>query len=234
MEWTAPPRPVDYAEQALVTAILDGTYQPHSALPGERDLAAQLGITRPTLREVLRRLERDGWISVRHGKSTVVNDIWREGGLNVLSALVRYSREHLPPDFILSLLEVRLQLAPAFTCAAISRDAAGVAALLADYAALPDDPDAFAAFDWRVQHTLTVLSGNPIYTLMLNGFAGFYEEAARLYFAQPEARAASIQFYAALLEAAQRRDALSAERITRVTMQLSIRFWMSVQGEDLR
>ena len=48
-DWVAPKRPAAYAEQALVTAILEGTYPPGSTLPGERDLAAQLGVTRYSL-----------------------------------------------------------------------------------------------------------------------------------------------------------------------------------------
>ena len=57
-----PPVPVQmsaYVEQALLTAILDGTYPPGTALPNERELAAQLQVTRPTLREALQRLARD-------------------------------------------------------------------------------------------------------------------------------------------------------------------------------
>lgn len=37
--WSCPQRPAAYAEQALVSAILDGTYPPGSTLPGERTLA---------------------------------------------------------------------------------------------------------------------------------------------------------------------------------------------------
>ena len=72
--WSAPQRPNDYAEQSLVTAILEGTFAPGDTLPGERALAAELGITRPTLREALQRLARDGWLTIHQGKPTVVND----------------------------------------------------------------------------------------------------------------------------------------------------------------
>jgi GntR family negative regulator for fad regulon and positive regulator of fabA len=222
--WSAPQRPADYAQEAVVTAILDGTYPPNSSLPGERDLAAQLGVTRPTLRETLQRLACEGWLTIQQGKPTRVNDYWREGGLSVLSALVRYSRQ-LPPDFVPNLLGVRLALAPAYTRAAIERAATTVAARLADQAGLDDSPSAYAAFDWALHHTLTVASGNPVYTLILNGFAGFYEEMACLYFARPEARASSRAFYAALLDAARREDAVGAERITRAVMEESITLW---------
>lgn len=229
MEWSAPQRPVDYTEQALVTAILDGTYPAGSTLPGERDLAVQLGVTRPTLREVLRRLERDGWLTVHQGKATIVNDIWRDGGLNVLGTLVRYS-DRFPPDFILNLLEVRLAMAPAFIAAAVARDPAQVIAIVSAYTDLPDEPDAFAEFDWDLQRRLTMVSGNPIYTLIINGFTNIYAEAARRYFARAKTRTASRTFYAALLEAARRHDADEAGRVARTTMQQSIELWQEVES----
>ncbi len=230
--WSAPQRPAAYAEQTLVQAILDGTFSPGSTLPGERDLAARLGVTRPTLRETLQRLERDGWINIRHGKSTHVNHVWTEGGLNVLSAMVRYHRK-LSPDFILNLLEVRLAMAPAYTRAAVTHTAESVVACLAHCGDLVDTPEAFAAFDWKLHHTLTVASGNPVYTLILNGFAGFYEQMARLYFAESRARSASRAFYGELLAAAEQRNAVDAERIAQAVMQESITLWMqTTESQD--
>jgi GntR family negative regulator for fad regulon and positive regulator of fabA len=222
--WSAPQRPAAYAEEALVTAILDGTYPPGSTLPGERDLAAQLGVTRPTLRETLQRLDCEGWLTIQQGKSTRVNDFWREGGLTVLGALVRYS-DQLPPDFVPNLLDVRLALAPAYARSAVERSADTVAACLAEHRKLENAPDTFAAFDWTLHFTLTIASGNPVYTLILNGFAGFYEQMARLYFARPEAQSSSRAFYAALYAAARRGDAVEAERCTRAVMQESIVLW---------
>jgi GntR family negative regulator for fad regulon and positive regulator of fabA len=227
--WSAPQRPAAYAEQALVTAILDGTYPPGSSLPGERDLAAQLGVTRPTLRETLQRLECEGWLTIQQGKTTRVNDYWREGGLNVLGALVRYS-QRLPPDFVPNLLEVRLALAPAYASAAVENAAGMVVELLEGYAALEDTPDVYASFDWTLHRTLTIASGNPVYTLIINGFSGFYEQMACLYFARLEARASSRAFYAALLAAARREDAMEAQRITRTVMEESITLWHRARG----
>jgi len=219
-----PQRPAAYAEEALVTAILDGTYPPGAALPGERELAARLGVTRPTLREVLQRLHRDGWLMIRQGKSTVVTDTWRDGGLAVLGALVRHTPD-LPDDFVPNLLEVRLAMAPAYTRAAVERAPEPVATILQDHVTLVDAPEAYAAYDWRLHRALTIASGNPVFTLILNGFAGFYEQMARLYFADAAARAASREFYAALLAAARAGDSSEAERITQAVMRESIELW---------
>lgn len=222
--WSAPKKPAEHAEEALIEGILDGTFPPGSVLPAERELASKLGITRPTLREALQRLARDGWITIQQGKSTQVNDFWRQGGLNVLSALLRNGQSR-PPDFIPHLLEVRLHLAPAYAGSAVERCAADVEDLLKEAIQLEDSPAAFATFDWRLHHALTVASGNPVYTLILNGFAGFYEDMARLYFSLPEAREASRVFYAQLLQLARARDSRAAEQLTSQVMRGSLALW---------
>lgn len=227
-QWKAPTRPNLHAEQTLIAAILDGTFAPGETLPGERALAEQLGVTRPTLREALQRLARDGWLTVRQGKQTVVNNFWQEGGLNVLSAIVQ-SKEHLPPNFVTNLLEVRLQLTPAYTRTAVKHAPEHVATLLTAAATLPDTPEAYAAFDWRLHHSLTIASGNPIYTLILNGFADFYEDLARLYFVTPEARRSSQSYYAALATAVANHDAARAETLSRTTMLDSIHIWQQTE-----
>jgi GntR family negative regulator for fad regulon and positive regulator of fabA len=222
--WSPPLRPAAYAEQALITAFLKHDFPPGSTLPAERELAAQLGVTRPTLRETLQRLERDGWLTIQHGKPTRVNNFWLDGGLNVLSALVRYEQE-LPSDFIPNLLDVRLSMAPAYARAAVEHAPQQVVDCLSQADHLADTPAAYASFDWQLHHTLTIASGNPVYTLILNGFSGFYEQMAAYYFAAPEARRASCAYYAALLESARQNDPAAAEQITRQVMQESIALW---------
>lgn len=224
--WSPPLRPAIYAEQSLIGAILEGEFPPGSKLPSERDLAARLGITRPTLREALQRLERDGWLVIQQGKPTRVNDIWVQGGLNVLSALV-HNEHDLPADFVPNLLAVRQVLAPAYTCAAVDRNPQRVADFLSTASRLDETPAAYASFDWQLHHMLTVASGNPIYTLILNGFAGFYEQMAQRYFRRPIARQASRDFYLALREAAASKDPTGAEIITRNMMQASLSLWQT-------
>jgi GntR family negative regulator for fad regulon and positive regulator of fabA len=106
-----PLRPTQYAESILVTSILDGTYPAGTPLPGERLMADQIGVTRPTLRETLQRLAGEGWVKIKHGKPTVVNDYWLEGGLGMIGTLAKYTK-FLPNGFITQLLEVRAVLLP--------------------------------------------------------------------------------------------------------------------------
>ncbi|MCZ7568343.1 MAG: GntR family transcriptional regulator [Ardenticatenaceae bacterium] len=67
------PRPLyNRAIEALNEFIEQGQYKPGDRLPAEGDLAKQLGISRPTLREALGNLETGGVIVRRHGVGTFV------------------------------------------------------------------------------------------------------------------------------------------------------------------
>ncbi|HNT54628.1 MAG TPA: GntR family transcriptional regulator, partial [Anaerolineaceae bacterium] len=114
MSWEPQLPPAELAESRLITAILDGTYPVNSNLPAERELAGLLGVTRPTLREVLQRLACDGWVAIQHGRSTRVRDYCCEGNIAVLGAMARHQAQ-MPPDFVPNLLQVRTLLAPAYT-----------------------------------------------------------------------------------------------------------------------
>jgi DNA-binding FadR family transcriptional regulator len=61
------------AEQ-LRTLITGGEFAPGSRLPAERDLAKQLGVSRPSVREALIALEVEGWVEVRTGSGVYVLD----------------------------------------------------------------------------------------------------------------------------------------------------------------
>lgn len=233
MAWDPPPRPAELAESRLIDAFLDGQFPIQSTLPPERDLAVQLGVTRPTLREALQRLARDGWIEIRHGRPTRVRDYWNEGSLGVLGAISRHL-DHLPSGFVPNLLSLRLVLAPAYTRLAIRRFPRDIAELLESYSQLPDDPDVFAAADWHLHLALTIASGNPVFTLILNTFADLYHTMARRYFAGPQTRSASRAFYGELLAAARNGDPAAAERAASRAMSESVELWESLPADRNR
>jgi len=98
MDWPPLKKPAEIAESRLIKAILSHDLEINTFLPAERDLAARLGVTRPTLREALQRLERDGWLEIHQGKPTRIRNYWQEGNLGLLNALITYAT-HFPPDF---------------------------------------------------------------------------------------------------------------------------------------
>ena len=219
-------------EEQIIRDILDGVTPPGSTLPNERRLAARLGVTRPTLREVLSRLERDGWVTIRHGKPTLINDVLRQGGLQVLTALAEHSHA-LSRAFIPHLLEARVGLAPHYTELAVSLNGQGVVRYLAGHTRLKDDPESLSRFDWELHHELAVLSANPVYTMIMNGFKGVSLHLGPLYFARQESRDSSRRFYAVLKDLAEQSKALDAAALTREVMAESLRLWQEMSPSGL-
>ena len=222
--WNPIQKPAEIAEQRLLEAILSGHFAVNTNLPGERDLAAQVGVTRPTLREALQRLARDGWLDIQHGKPTRVRDYWQEGNMGVLSTLAQMPSQQ-SPDFVTHLLEIRVLLAPAYTRQAMDQSASEIAALLADYAELEDTPAAFARADWELHHLLTLRAANPIFRLLLNSFQNIYQVMGEHYFVPAENRNRSRAFYSELLNCAKRNAYLKAETLTRDVMEESLALW---------
>lgn len=56
----------------IVSRLESGDISPGAKLPPEPDLAAELGVSRPTLREALRSLEEDGFVTRTSGAGTYV------------------------------------------------------------------------------------------------------------------------------------------------------------------
>lgn len=56
----------------LRAGMLSGEYPVGSRLPAERELAVQLGVSRPSVREALIALEVEGWVEVRTGSGVNV------------------------------------------------------------------------------------------------------------------------------------------------------------------
>jgi GntR family transcriptional regulator, transcriptional repressor for pyruvate dehydrogenase complex len=65
--------------------ILRGEFHPGEKLLGERELAAEYGTNRNTLREAVRKLEQAHMVTVRHGRGVIVRDFRRTGTLELLS-----------------------------------------------------------------------------------------------------------------------------------------------------
>lgn len=62
----------DHAVQQLMLLIESGRLQPGAKLPVEREIASQLGVSRPSVREALRVLEAIGLVEIRRGRGAYV------------------------------------------------------------------------------------------------------------------------------------------------------------------
>ncbi|HUW63649.1 MAG TPA: GntR family transcriptional regulator [Spirochaetia bacterium] len=213
-------------EHYLIQALLNGTYPPGTTLPGERELADRLGVTRQNVQGVIQRMAREGWFTTGQRYATRINDFWSRGNLAVLNALAENIDDN---GFVGDLLAVRRVLAPAYALQAVDRYPLQVVRYLAQDLT-EADAAGLAGFDFELHLTLARLSENRVYPLLLNSFTVLSRKAGLLYFSHPGCREASLRFYQRLLEAAVRGDARAAYRHTVAAMKESCRLWREMDS----
>ena len=67
-------RLADTVASELEARILDGSLKPGDLLPSERELAVELGVSRPPIREAIQKLAAKGLLTTHHGLGTRVTD----------------------------------------------------------------------------------------------------------------------------------------------------------------
>src|SRR5436309_13212046 len=82
---------IDAVFEKLLADIVGGTYAAGARLPAERELSRQLGASRPTLREALRRLGEWNLVEPRRGSGVVIRP-YRDWSIEVLAAYLRYGK----------------------------------------------------------------------------------------------------------------------------------------------
>lgn len=222
--------PAGFAEEYIVKSIWNNKFPPGSILPAERELSELIGVTRTTLREVLQRLARDGWLSIQHGKPTRVNNFWETSGLNILETIARLDQDGVP-ELMDQLLAARTNISSIYLRSAVRHCPDKVLELVKEAAELPEDGAAFADFDYRFNHTVAFESGNPIYSLILNGFKGLYSRVGRYYFTSEEGRELARAYYRELGELAANRDFEAVMPLVRRYGMGSGKIWQKIRGD---
>ncbi len=155
--------------------IGEGALRPGSRLPAERELAVQIGVSRPTVRAGLRALSVMGVAKTRHGSGTYISEapVLHSEPLSLLAALHGFTRDEM--------FEARRILEVAAAGLAAERATAEQLATMAEEAAnlfaTMDDPQTFLVHDIRFHRAVAVACGNPIMaTLVEMVSALFYDQ----------------------------------------------------------
>ncbi len=223
--------PASFAEKYIVRSIWEGKFPSGSILPAERELSELIGVTRTTLREVLQRLARDGWLTIQHGKPTKVNNFWETSGLNILETIADLNPEGFP-TLVDQLLSARTNISTIYFRAAVRTNPDVVCEVLSKIPELEDTAEAYAEFDYELHHTLAFSCGNPLYVLILNGFKGLYSRVGRYYFSSPEARKLAMNFYVELEKLGKVKNFQEVADLMRKYGIESGQVWLSIR-EDL-
>lgn len=111
----------DAVFEQLVARIVSGRLAAGQALPPERLLCAELGVSRTAVREAMSRLAQLRLVAVRHGGETRVLDFRQTGGLDLLPHLMGQAESALTAEVMRAGVEMRAALGPELARAAAMR-----------------------------------------------------------------------------------------------------------------
>ena len=186
--------PAALAEEYIVKSIWQDVFPAGSNLPSERDLADKIGVTRTTLREVLQRLARDGWLTIQHGKPTKVNNIWDTAGPNIIETLIGLDMQSAPL-IIDNMLSLRSKMSESYIYEAVKNSPQQSAALFAELDQLQNMAQDYTEFDYKLFRQFTVVANKPFYRLIFNSLKGVYQRIGFLFFKEEKHRELTKTFY---------------------------------------
>lgn len=117
----------DAISEQIRELIRSGALKPGDRLPSERELVEQLGVSRPSVREALLKLEAKGLVTSRQGGGTFVCEVLAPSIVNPLADLMRDN-----PEAISDVLECRHGLEELATSYAALRSTPGDRKILHD------------------------------------------------------------------------------------------------------
>jgi fatty acid metabolism transcriptional regulator FadR len=202
---------------AIREAIVAGKYREGDSLPSERDLAAQFGVNRSSIREALLRLEAWGLVQIKQGGATRVRDVFYSAGLQILPFLIAPDGE-LDKALVADIMSVRVMFL-SWTAELAAKNATDE-----DIAALHEllgklrDAHAVATIqrlDWAFFERLALASRNRVLGLFTNALGDIYrrnEKHLRFLYRTAEL---DTRHHEAAVAAIEARDALAAGRAMR-------------------
>jgi DNA-binding FadR family transcriptional regulator len=160
----------DEAIDKIRELIVSGRWGPGDRLPRENDLAAQLGLSRNSLREAVRALSHMRVLEVRQGDGTYVSSLEPD----LLLETTRFVTHLLPDHTAVELFEVRRLLEPAAAAmAAVRIDASGLAALRQelDRMIASDTVEELVEADVAFHAIIANAAGNSVLSSLLAGLS---------------------------------------------------------------
>lgn len=213
------------AAASLRAAILRGDHPAGSKLPGERELSAQLGVSRATLRAAITRLQGEGFVRAVQGSGTLVLDFRETGGIEMMAhmAAVGAITSGDPVALLADLLELRRTLAVEAIGLAAERCTGDELLALRSHVAvqrgLRGEPERYVASDLALARRFAGATHNLALVLVANTLVRMMDRQPGLELAFLVQADATLSFYDRVLDLVERRDAASARRFARVLIE---------------
>jgi DNA-binding FadR family transcriptional regulator len=218
-------RATEEAADRVRAAILAGELTPGSDLPGERELAERLGISRLTLRSALARLETEGLVQPVHGSGTRVLDYRETGGIDLIGYLAAQALEGgvVPFALLSDLMELRrmvgVELLTLVSQRASDEELRELDERITELAGLIGEPE-FMSKDLEFARAVVRAGKNLALELLYNTVGRILDGHPGLVLAFSANAEQTITVYRRLLELVRSRD---AERVGTVARKLLVR-----------
>jgi len=200
----------------LQQLIVAESLLPGDKLPGERELASRLGVSRTVVREAIRVLADRGLLRVKQGCGTYVRDLSAKDAAAPLGLLLKMRK---CPDTAERLTEVRRTIEVEIAGYAAERKTPEDIAALEEHLALmqahADDPASYAEHDLAFHLALAKATRNPYYELLIQALGALLSETIHLTLIAPEATQAGTQHHTRLLTAIRQHNADGARQAMR-------------------
>jgi DNA-binding FadR family transcriptional regulator len=155
----------------LLDLINGGTIGLGQPLPSERELMERLGVGRPAIREAMQSLETIGLIQIRHGERARVAEPSIGRMIDQVSETMKHLLAHSPAS-LENLKEARAaferELARIAARRRSSADLERLEEILSEQSLANTDPARFRALDGRFHREIAAVSGNPIFTALID------------------------------------------------------------------
>jgi len=219
--------------------ILSGKLKIGQKLPSERELALQLGVSRPVVHEGLVELASRGLVSLKPRLGAIVNDYRREGSITMLSSLIQYHKGKLEPQLLDSLLQMRLLMETEFArFAAINRTEDQIRKFyeivkkeeFADH----KDIQKITELDFEFHLLIAMASGNAVFPLLLNSFRQVYTNISGQFFKDSLVVSAVHQYHIDMLRALEAQDEKKAVSIMKSILNHGEKYLRKMIDNDNR
>lgn len=225
----------------MESMILSGELAAGEQLPNERELSAQMNISRTVVNSGIQELAKNGFVCIVPRKGTFVNDFLHEGNLGTLTSIFHHNDGQFDKPMLTSLMEYRsINEQKCARLAAERRTEENIKDIfeLLEQLETCSDPDSFAETSTLFHHAIFIATQNLIYPLMYNSFQEMNETVTRILFRHiPVKQACAAMRGVADAIAAQdaaRAEALMAEHTARCTRILLEKYPFGAAGAEQR
>ncbi|MDV3125162.1 FadR family transcriptional regulator [Mycobacterium sp. 21AC1] len=202
------PRLYEVIVEQLCAYMSDNEMTPGDRLPAERDLAAQLGVSRASLSQALVALEVQGVLSVRHGDGTLL--VRRPIEERAIKAL----REHADriPDVIEAREALEVKLAGLAAARRTDEEMAAIDGAIAKMESEIADGDRGVVGDEMFHEAIIVAAHSSLLAKLMHEISGLISETRIESLSQEDRPQASLEGHRRIADAVRRQDSREASR----------------------